>query len=269
MSTNGTTLLGCVKLPHLHNLKRLRSIVTGCQKFRIENDELFTRFVYKRRAKGEEVDRRWFKKTMQQIMNENQPPGWRNFRYSNGWLQVFLKKYRISWQAQTEKKHLSNALRVPLLQAFHRDLCLLQQSDGINPRDEEYGRFPPGAIWNVDQIPFSFVRCHRHSYNSKGEPCWVKTQGQSGNDKRMATIVLTLRADGVQHVRPFILFRGAGELPQAYRDEMDAEGIPYGFNSKAWADGPSCLDYLNYFSRETKTHCPEFKEHLLLLDNLS
>jgi hypothetical protein len=256
------------QLPHLRGFKALRTVATAHVKFKAQYDELYCKFIYKRKYKGEEVDKRWFRNTIKEIMNIQQPAGCRDFKASSGWLSRYLKRFRISRQLQTEKKPISNKLRVPLLQAFHRELCLLQQSVGESKRDPCFGRFAPGAIWNVDQIPFSFVRSHRHSYNPKGQACWIKTQGQSSNDKRMATIVLTLRAGGEQIIKPFILFKGQGCLSQEMLDELDTFNIPYDFNAKAWANGQSCLEYLQYFSKQTKLQCSEIKEHLLLLDGL-
>ena len=258
------------ELPHLACFKRLRSIVKVTSKFKKEYDELYDRFIYKRRGKGEQVDTEWFVKNMKEILAKNQPLGWEKLKCSAGWVAKYLKRYRISCQLQTEKKHMANAIRVPMLQTFHRELCILQQSrQDISKPCPEWGRFPPEAIWNVDQIPYSFVQTHRRSFNPKGEACWVRKNGQSGNDKRMATIIMTLRASGEQVVKPFILFRGKGHLSKKVLAELDAVGIPYGFNEKAWADGPACLAHLTYFHGELKKHCPQYPEHMLLMDGLT
>jgi hypothetical protein len=85
----------------------------------------------------------------------------------------------------------------------------------------------------------------------------------------MATIILTLRAGGEQIVPPFLLFRGQGQLSPAVLAELDAEGIPYAFNEKAWANEEACLEHLRFFVKIVRANCPEYKEHLLLLDGLS
>ena len=84
----------------------------------------------------------------------------------------------------------------------------------------------------------------------------------------MATIVLTLRAGGEQIIKPFLYFRGEGEIKQEYRDELDSFELPYLFTATAWADARACQEYLVYFSAQVKELCPEFKEHLLLMDGL-
>ena len=85
----------------------------------------------------------------------------------------------------------------------------------------------------------------------------------------MATVTLTLRAEGEQVVKPFILFRGQGQLPAELHAELKAQGIPYAFNTKAWANAEACVEHLRYFHKTVQEHCPEFQEHMLLLDGLS
>ena len=213
-------------LPWLACFKRLRSyVIQSKSKFRCEQDILYDRFIYRRRAKGQEVDKAWLKREMLRIMSDNEPPGWQQFKASNGWLDTFLKNYEISFQVQTEKKGISNSFRVPLLQIFHENLCRIQQSMGRNERHPIFGRFSPLAIWNVDQIPVSFVKAKRRSYNTKNSPCWVINHGPCGSEKRMATLVLTLRGSGKQIVPPFVLFKGKGCLAPELLAELDAQGL--------------------------------------------
>lgn len=170
---------------------------------------------------------------------------------------------------QTEKKPIANGLRMPVLQTFHRELCLLQQTSGLNPRCPTYGRFAAKNIYNVDQFPFSFVSDTRRSLNPVGEPCWILNQGSSALSKRMCTVVLTLRADGEPIVPPFVLFRGEGHLKPEQLAELDEQGIGYAFNKNAWADGNTCVEHLKFFWRHVNEKCPESKEVLLLLDGLA
>ena len=181
-------------LPWLKCLKKLRTtVLLSCSKFRKETDILYQQFLYRRLGKGQEVGGQWLKRKMRAIMAEQQPPGWQNFQASDQWVAVFIKNYQISHQVQTEKKALANSLRVSLLQIFHANLCKLQQSHGRNRRHLVFGRFGPYAIWNIDQIPISFIKVERRSYNPKNTPCWVINHGPGGLEKRIPTLVLTLR----------------------------------------------------------------------------
>jgi hypothetical protein len=178
---------------------------------------------------------------MQEIMQLDKPPNYEKFKYSNGWVSSFVDRYDVSSQVQTEKKPVSNALKDPILQNFHRETCEIQQGEGLNPRDPVYGRFSPKCIWNIDQIPASIIDAKRHSLNPKGQACWIANQGAAGLYKRSCTIIMTLRAEGEQIVPPFLLFHGKGKLSPEIIAELDEQGIPYAFNKKAWADGATYL----------------------------
>ena len=50
----------------------------------------------------------------------------------------------------------------------------------------------------------------RKTYDKKGvKEVWAQS-GQSGQDKRQATVQLTVFTDGVDRVRPTVIFRGKG-----------------------------------------------------------
>jgi hypothetical protein len=257
-------------LPDCASKKRLRNVVSADRSFfRREQDQLFERFVYRRRAKGQEVDYEWLKFQMRDIMSSSTSPKAKDFKYSHGWATSFVEHYRISCQMQTEKKPVSNTMHVPILQEFHTDMCVLQQSPGSNEPDPTYGRFSPLFIFNVDQIPANLVDGKRRSLNLVGEACWILNQGPSGIAKRSMTIILTLRAAGEQIIPPFVLFQGQGHLDPAILAELDAQGIPYAFNEKAWANEAVCIEHLQFLSRIFREKCPEAKECMLLLDGLS
>ena len=257
------------ELPWLQCFRRLRcTVIEERSQFQAEHEELYMRFIYKRKVRGQEVGGQWFVDEMNAIMAQS-PSRTAWLKCSHGWLQKYLKRYHISCQQQTEKQGMANTLRVSMLQAFHQEVCIIQQSKGLNPPDPLFGRFPPWATFNIDQIPAYFIFTKRRSYNPVGEACWVLNQGPSGTDKRMATIILTLRAEGEQIVKPFILFRGMGHLTPEFIAQLDAEGIPYAFNAKAWANAESCVEHLRYFHAVLKEKAPELKECMLLLDGLS
>ena len=197
-------------LPECFAKRRLRSVVLADgSETRDQQDQLYKLFLYRRRAKGLEVDYEWLRTEMKLIMENDKPDGYTKFTYqSNGWIEKFLAYYQISHQCQTEKKPVNNALRVPLLQSFHTELCLLQQEMGLNPRCPTFGKFAAKNIYNPDQIPGSFMKDRKKSLNPIGESCWILNQGPSGISKRIMTIVLTLRGEGEQIVPPFIIFRG-------------------------------------------------------------
>ena len=64
---------------------------------------------------------------------------------------------------------------------------------------------------------------------------WV-SQPSSGLDKRQATSQLCIWAEGDQHVKPAIVFRGKGNMLSAEKAQYDQDVDVY-FQSCAWMDG--------------------------------
>ena len=73
------------------------------------------------------------------------------------------------------------------------------------------GNFKASDLANMDQAPLPFVLDDRKTYDKKGvKEAWTQS-GQSRLDKRQAIVVqLTVFADGVERVRPTVIFRGKG-----------------------------------------------------------
>ena len=68
-------------------------------------------------------------------------------------------------------------------------------------------------------------------------------------------------------MKPFVLFKGEGKLSKKLLVEMDAAGIPYGFNTKGYSNATTSYAYLRYFKKIVTDQVPHTKEHLLFLDN--
>lgn len=107
-------------LPHLACFKRLRSAMIFAQwKMRAEKELLYDR-VSKWRRTGCKLRRRKLSKNyaLLALFSKLRVAG----------LKLSFKKFRISSQVQTEKKSMSNELRVQLMQVFHENLCRQTQS---------------------------------------------------------------------------------------------------------------------------------------------
>ena len=84
-----------------------------------------------------------------------------------------------------------------------------------------YGRWTPKNRYNVDQVPLPFVAGQEKTYDVTGnKQVWV-SQPSSGLDKRQATVQLCIRAEGNQHVKPAIVFRGKGNVSSAEKAQYD------------------------------------------------
>ena len=96
------------------------------------------------------------------------------------------------------------------------------------------GNFKASDLVNMDQTPLPLVLDDGKTYDEKEEDVWVQS-GQSSLDKSQATVQLTVFADGVDRVKPTVVFRGKGFWISAKKTKlwqvkvMDQE-------EKAWCD---------------------------------
>ena len=88
-----------------------------------------------------------------------------------------------------------------------------------------------------DQTPLSFVLDDGKTYGIKGvKEIWVQS-GHYGLDKRQVTVQLTVFADGVDRVRPTIIF-GGKTLRITTRESSK-------FQEKAWCDESIMKEWIN------------------------
>ena len=129
-------------------------------------------------------------------MNEKNPN--HEFRFSNHWLQRFQNRYSISLRRKTHCSQKAPSDLEPVIKKFHSYLSRLQSS----------GDYQDGDIANIDQKSLPFILDDGKTYDIKGvKEVWAQS-GQSGLDKRQATVQLTVFADGVDR---FDLQSSSGE----------------------------------------------------------
>lgn len=114
--------------------------------------------IRKRRAKGLKCRTAWVIRSARRILKEIQPDQVEKFKGSARWLRAFAKRNRFSQRRGTNHKNKSAASRLPKLWRFHRGLRTLLSSDSNNPSQvtNKWGRYPPRARYNVDQVPLAF-----------------------------------------------------------------------------------------------------------------
>jgi hypothetical protein len=82
------------------------------------------------------------------------------------------------------------------------------------------GHFLQSNIFNIDEIPLCFEYLDSRTYAPKGCKTVRIRETRSGWDKRQATLLLCIFADGIPRIPPLILFAGTGRRlgtePQAY-----------------------------------------------------
>ena len=154
------------------------------------------------------------------------------------------------------------------MKKFHR--WLLRDLQLSQPQQcPTYGRFSGDRIYHMDQIPLAFVLNPQHIYtlNSIGEPVFLLAPKGSGLDKRQATLQLCIRAEGDQHVRLGIIFKGTGQ--GATQEEKDlyrslSNLIFVYWQPNAWADEEVMMHWLDQFNADTSSVHDEI---LLGMDN--
>ncbi|KAF6238793.1 hypothetical protein HO173_003300 [Letharia columbiana] len=89
----------------------------------------------------------------------------------------------------------------------------------------------------MDQTPVPYEFLNGTSYDFKGaETVWVK-ETRSGWDKRCATLMVYVTADGFPHCRPLLIFKGTnGPKNSTIRSEMKQydERVKVQWNPKAY-----------------------------------
>lgn len=178
-------------------------------------DRLYSEFIERRKG-GRTVRQGWFRIQSQfqfrSIYPEVNPAV---FRFSNGWFRGFLGRHKISLRSITKKaQKIPSDYEVLILNwlRFNRR--------NSQPRRDRYwevalerpvGRYELSNICNLDETPLPFEYLEGKTYDLVGEKTvWVK-ESRSGWDKRQASLVLCVFADGVPRVPPMIIFRGTGK----------------------------------------------------------
>ena len=180
--------------------------------FPISEGELYKDFIHNRFVLGVPQDEYDLRKRMREIVNtlkEGTEEKRAKFTYSDGWLTGFKRRHRISSQKRTEKKSKTFRERRQAVYAFHMGIWCLQNI--IHPlRDRIWGYWTPQQIYHVDQIPLPFYLGSKRSLNPRGSYCWIRDVGKGGLDKRQASIILTICAEGPQDVKCLLIVAGTG-----------------------------------------------------------
>ena len=86
------------------------------------------------------------------------------------------------------------------------------------------------------QTPLPYVLDDGKTYGKKGvKEVWAQS-GLSGRGKRQATIQLTVFADGVDRVKPTVIFRGKGLRISAKEKQSYDRRVKVMYQEKAWCD---------------------------------
>jgi hypothetical protein len=211
--------------------------------------ELTARF-HERRAAGFGVNRRWFKRIAVEIYCDMYGVEFETIastQFSLGWFRRYRKRWHISYRKATK-----TASKTP--EDFKKKIISFLQYNrrAQQPRDGEpvipggVGRFDLSAIANMDQIPLAFDHAKGYTYAATGSRSVMARNSKSGWEKRCATLQCTVFADGINRMKPTIMFKGK---PNSRTRARLAELRLYDrrvkviFNDKAYANTQTQLEY--------------------------
>jgi len=161
------------------------------------------------------------------------------FKFSDAWFDGFKRRYNISLRRPTNKAQSVPVTKKQLIQNFHRKI---QQEAAVGPQIGKLGQFNTCNLANVDQTPLPFTFTIGPTYEEKGAKT-VRVQGEtSGLNKRQCTVQLTLFANAVPRVKPFVIFKGTGKRISLREQLKYDRHVGVKFQEKARCDEP-CMKH--------------------------
>jgi len=213
-------------------------------------DVLYSQFIERREA-GRTVRQGWFRIQSQFLFRETYPNASPElFRFSNGWFRGFLGRHRISLRTITKK-----AQKIPSGYKILVVNWLRFNRRNSQPRSDRFweiavehpvGRYSLSNICNLDETPIPFEYLEGKTYDQRGaKTVWVK-ESRSGWDKRQASLVLCVFADGISRIPPMIIFRGTGARLGAEKLRYHA-GVLIEFNATAYMNDTLFAKYITNY----------------------
>lgn len=240
---------------HSTHAVRIPQAVQMCQWPELES-KLYNLFI-ERREQGQSIRTGWFRVHSIWMFRElyphaSEPTCTAVFRFSNGWFRGFLGRHRISLRCITKK-----AQGVP--EDYHRLVVNWLQFNRRNSQPlaspnnwmeivlcRAIGRYDLSNICNLDETPLPFEYLCGRTYNTIGaKTIWVK-ETKSGWNKRKASLVLCVFADGVNRIPPLILFHGEGKVYEKESPKYHPDVIVE-FNTTAYMNDNLFLYYIEQY----------------------
>lgn len=183
--------------------------------------ELFDTFCARRSA-GQLVQRSWFRRTSRELFKRHYPDCEQLFVFSNGWFGGFTRRCGIARRMVTKQASKLPEEYIDVTNSFLRFIRRNSQPHGPASLREvlKPNRFDLSAILNLDETPIPFEYLDGHTYDFRGARTVSGKSDRSGWDKRQATLILYIYADGIQRIKPKLIFHGvAGPTGRIYQQE--------------------------------------------------
>lgn len=240
---------------------------------------LFEEFI-EARSRSFCVTQAWFRQQKKRIWNTLYPES--TFAFSHGWFVGFCYRYSIVRRRVTKVATKAPDDIILAANNFVRFVRRLSQPKEREERDDAdyriFGdliesspisnrvssrptRFPRFMILNFDETPIPFEYLDGYTYSLKGLRTISGKTDRSGWNKRQATLILFIWADGKDstagkvRVRPILIFHGApGDRSRitAAEKEQYAKGVNVIFNEKAYNNAELTVKIVEEIAEYTK-----------------
>jgi hypothetical protein len=180
-------------------------------------EELFSEFV-KFRLNGRLIRRSWFRIRATQLFQKHYgDQNGKLFVFSMGWFLGFQSRWGISCRAITKQSQKLpqeyEILVINWLRFNRRISAKLHASTSfiINGREilHPQSQFALSNICNLDETPIPYEYLAGRTYDFIGNKTINGKTARSGWDKRQATLILYIFADGISRISPKIIFHGS------------------------------------------------------------
>jgi hypothetical protein len=136
----------------------------------------------------------------------------------------------------------------------------------FTPKKTSLRRFPPNLIVNLDETPLPFQFLSGYTYNWKGVTTVAGKSDRSGWNKRQATIILHIMANGDITFESIVIFHGRGTVPEREKPYYDPR-VEVHFNPTAYHNEEMFLRWLeNVYQPYIANHASGKEESLVVMD---
>uniref|UniRef100_A0A0B7KKN3 SAP domain-containing protein n=1 Tax=Bionectria ochroleuca TaxID=29856 RepID=A0A0B7KKN3_BIOOC len=190
------------------------------------------------------------------------------FTFSNGWWTNFKLRNNLSRRRVTRRATKTPEEAVPIVNNFLRFIRRISNQrstalDRILVTMSPTRRFRRGCIVNIDETPIPFEYLDGYTYEVKGTKTIQGKSDRSGWNKRQATLILYIFADGIQRLKPKVIFHGKPE-GQIFENEgyLYSPDVTVEFNDTAYNNE----ELFRYWIANELAVILDGKEHMLVMD---
>jgi hypothetical protein len=115
--------------------------------------------------------------------------------------------------------------------------------------DPPSNRFKPSRIMNFDETPIPFEYIDKRTYDLQGAKTVTAKTDRSGWDKRQATLILYIFADGIPRIQPKLIFHGKATNEGGKIEEREShlynKGVSVHFNESAYNNEELTIQWID------------------------